>query len=127
LKRLIGYEWPQGCEFPPRHRAISEIAGATATAQLKEAIYTDGGSAIPVMPSYFATAHKDEQQYAEENEVRIEVVIPPETAVVRPDDKLIRWQVASFGGLQIALTDQIPSTATSRIVSLAAELKIPIG
>jgi hypothetical protein len=127
LKRLIGYEWLQGNEFPPKRRPVAEIGGAITTAQLKEVIYTDGRSAIRVVPSYFATAHKDEKQYAEENEVRVEAVIPLENGAVNTDDTLIRWKVTLFDGLRITLTDQIPPAAAARISGLAAELKIPVG
>ena len=126
LKKLIGYEWLQGNEFPPKPKAIAEIAGATATAQLKDPLYTDGARAISVVPSYFATAHKGEQ-YAEENEVRIEAVIRPENLPVGSEDKLIRWPIASFTGLGISLPGQIPSATAARISALLAELEIRTG
>lgn len=123
LKKLIGYEWLQGNEFPPRPTAIAEIAGAITTAQLKEPLYTDGTTAISVVPSYFATAHKDEQ-FARENEVRIEAVIHPETVPVGTDDTLIRWPVFSFAGLGISPPERISPAIAARISTLAAELGI---
>jgi hypothetical protein len=127
LKRMIGYEWIREDEFPPRSIPIAEVAGAIATAQLKSPHYTGGASAIPVVPSYFATAHKNKQRYSEENEVRIEVVILPENGCLRPSDTLIRWPIASFVGLRILLTEQTPRDAATRLYALAAGLNVPVG
>jgi hypothetical protein len=123
LKKVLGYEWLKGGEWPPRRRSFSEFGGGKATAQLKEVLYTDGTKAISVVPSYFATAHK-RQKFSEEKEIRIEVVAPMECGIIKQEVAFIQWPLTTFSGLGISVTKRTPAPAVVRIFALAADLGI---
>lgn len=121
LKLMLGYEFPAGCEFPPPRRPIPELGGIKSTAQIKPAFYTDGAKAISVVPAYFATAHKSDN-FAEEEEIRIEVISPIEGGVISPNVCFIKWPIATFSGLSISLTDKTSDADAARIAALVSEV-----
>ncbi len=125
LKRMLGYEWFPEAEFPPQRRPIGEIPRALTTVQLKEPLYTDGVQAIPVVPSYYATAHKAEN-LSVEAETRVEAFIEPHDLALGPNDILIRWSIASFTGLSVKIGCHVSQPEIVRIELLAAELNIPV-
>ncbi|MEO6005225.1 MAG: hypothetical protein ABIS43_18875 [Opitutus sp.] len=125
LKQMLGYEWLQGNEFPPRPRAVAEISGAIGAPELKQPHYTDGKRAMPVVPSAFATAHKA-LAFAGESEVRIEAILRPYDLQVRPEEILIRWPARTFAGLSVVLGAKITPEAAERISQLADSLGIPV-
>lgn len=112
IKRMLGYEWLAGCEFPPKRRSLPEIPGGGATAELKEPSYTDGTQAISVMPSAFATAHKHEY-YAVEAELRVEAIIAPREVPVGENDHKIAWGVTSFDSMAIVIGSKIVEPAAA--------------
>jgi hypothetical protein len=125
LKRMLGYETLSGNEFPAR-KPLPEIFGSKATAQLTEPVYTQGTTSIQVVPSFFATAHKH-RDFANEEEIRIQVTIPHETPLANPAATHILWPLNSIAGLHIQLTDKTPEAAASRMRELAADLCVEIS
>lgn len=125
LKRLLGYEWLSGSEFPPKRRPIPEIAGGHATAQLTEPIYSDGSEAIPIVPSFGATAHKH-TDYAVEAELRVEAVIEPHDASVSGAQVQIAWALTSLAELTIVLGVKVSEPAATEIGGIAASLGVSV-
>jgi len=130
LKSMLGYEWLRDQwggvnEFPPRPEKVGEIHGALAHAQLTEPVYTPGTAAIPVIPTYGATAHKHDR-YSVESEIRIEAVVSPESLQLGGHDTLIRWPIKTFDGLRIGIGAKVESQIGSEITALAAKLGISV-
>jgi len=125
LKRMLGYEWFPGAEFPPKPRAIPEIPGGRATAELKPALYTGGTKAIPVVPSAGATAHKA-AGFGPEAELRVEAGIDPPELKVDAGTERIGWELATVVGLSIVIGSQVGDTEAAEIARLAAELGIAV-
>ncbi|MFZ5495995.1 MAG: hypothetical protein ACOZE5_11770 [Verrucomicrobiota bacterium] len=125
LKRMLGYEWFPGAEFPPKPRAIPEIPGGRATAELKEPVYTDGTMAIPVVPSAGATAHKL-AKFASEAELRIEAIVGPDGVPVSPEQDKITWSLAATTGMDIIIGSQVSEPEAAEIERLANALGMPV-
>jgi len=126
LTEMLEYEWRGGCEFPPKRRDIAEIPGSFAQAELKKVIYANDGSPVSLVPSYFATMLKDQNCFAQENEIRIEAVIQPDQIEVKETDTLIRWAVVSFRGIKVILGENIALSEKDKIKWLASNLDVPI-
>jgi|GEM_PF-7125732 len=124
LKQIVGYEWPGGFEFPPRPRAVPELPGGRTTVQLKTPVYTDGSSAIPVVPSFYATAHKD-QRYSVEAEVRLEAIVEPPNLPIDATVSGIRWELAHMAGLSVTIGAKVPLKLAEEICSLTARVGMP--
>lgn len=121
LEAMLGYEW----NFPPRRRPLPEIPGGVATAELKEAFYTDGTKAVPVVPSAFATAHKD-TQFASEAEFRVEAIVSDGVAIPPAQTKIL-WKVATFSGFAITIGSKVAGAEAQEIAREAKALGIPVA
>jgi|CXWL01.1.fsa_nt_gi hypothetical protein len=125
LKHILGYEWFPGAEFPPKPRPVPEFPGGRTSAELKEAFYTDGTRAVPVIPSAFATAHKGEK-FEVEAEFRIEAIVVPDHVPVPPAQDKILWPMASFAGLTVTIGSKVPDAEAAEIEHVANSLGIPV-
>lgn len=123
LKILLGYGWAQGAEFPPARRPLPGMPHAYLSVQLIEPLYTDGTSAVSVVPSYFATAHKDEQ-FAGEAEIRVQGFVGPPEKDVGGLGHFLPWELPHFNGLGIGA--KVPESEAAEIEKLSGQLSIPV-
>lgn len=125
LKRLLGYSWSRGCEFPPKSRPVKKAPGGETTAELKSPLYTDGTSAVPVVPSAVATGHKSER-LSWEQEIRVSASIwPPHIEVGTL--KIIQWPIESFAGLTISLGSKTETKKEACLRELAANRGVAVS
>jgi hypothetical protein len=125
LKHILGYEWFPGAEFPPKPRPVPEFPGGHASAELKEAFYTDSTKAVPVIPSAFATTHKH-QDFKVEAEFRVEAVVMPEHVPVPTTQDKILWELVSFAGLSVTIGSKVPDAEAAEIEQVAKSHGIPV-
>ena len=125
LKMLLGYGWAPGVEFPPARRPLPDQPDAYLSVQLTEPLYTDGASAISVIPSYFATSHKGER-FKEEAEIRIQGYVGPPEKEFGELAHFLPWALPHFKGLVICIGAKIPQPEAAEIEKLARQFSIPV-
>jgi hypothetical protein len=125
LKILLGYGWAPGAEFPPARRPLPDLPHAYLSVQLIEPLYTDCTSAVSVVPSYFATAHKD-AQFAREAEIRVQGFVGPPEKKVGGLGHFLPWSLPYFYGLAIGIGAKVPDPEATEIEKLSGQLSIPV-
>jgi hypothetical protein len=125
LKILLGYGWVPGAEFPPARRPLPGMPHAYLSVQLIEPLYTDGTSAVSVVPSYFATAHKDER-FAVEAEIRVQGFVGPPEKDVGGLGHFLPWELPHFNGLGIGIGAKVSESEAAEIEKLSGQLSIPV-
>jgi hypothetical protein len=125
LKILLGYGWASGAEFPPARRPMLGVPHAYLSVQLIEPLYTDSTSAVSVVPSYFASSHKDEQ-FAGEAELRVQGIVGPPEKDVSGLGHFLPWELPHFNGLAIGIGAKVPESEAAEIQQLAGQLSLPV-
>jgi hypothetical protein len=125
LKILLGYGWAPGAEFPPARRPLPGLSHAHLSVQLIEPLYSDGTSAVSVAPSYFATAHKDDQ-FAQEAEIRVQGFVGPPEKEVGGLGYFLPWELPHFNGLAVGIGAKVLEPEAAEIERLAGQLSIPV-